>query len=912
MVLAAGGMVGAGLLAWRLERGTIDLGFLVPAVERALSRPDASFAVRIGSAELAWDVRDHRLAFRARDIRVVGAGGEPVATVPALTLRPDVRPLLRGIIAPRVVQLIEPRLRLVRAADGGFDLGLGEGGGTGGVEPLQRLFAPGASLRRIEVRDGEVVAMDPRSGGSWRATDVQVVVERRDEALATTLDARLDLEETFVPVHAAVVFPLNRAEGTAALRFDTFQPAAAAALAPEGLRPLLASVRLPVTGSVEANLGPHLAPHRVRLEAEAGAGTVIAPALPAAKVSVLGARLAAVLDVPADTVTVEGVSVNLDHARVRIEGEVADIHTERRLELRAHVTHLAADDLRSYWPNGLAPSVRDWLATRLSGGLVRDAKLRLAGRPDGDGFVASAASGSLTFDGLTLRGLAKLPPVTGIAGDGTFTRDRWNFRIARGAVGGLEVAHGKVHLDVPGRRAAVHAAVRGPLAPAMALAQRFGPRAGLQAETLEGALTADIRLACPLRAGPLADDVSVSLSAMILDAAARHVFHGWSFSDGELEVGLRDRSLHIAGHGLVEGAPIDVVWREALGRGGSPRRVEVTGRIGSAERAALGLDVRPWLDGPIGVRAQLIEEDGDGTLDVTADLSDASVAVPLLAVAKPPGAAGTAEVRIVLTGGAATTIPRFAYSAGGASVSGSATLSVNGNALGSLDAAATIAARHGLHPPGRATFALRPASAGHELVFTSDDAGTLFRALGQGADATGGRLGYSGTIDLSDPGMPFDGRLELQDFTLLRSPILARVAMLASLSGIADLLQRRGVRFQRLDAGIGGRGTTVTITDALARGPSVNLLVSGTIDRAEMTSSLHGTLVPSYYGLNSAAGRVPLVGPLIAGEERQGIQAFDFDVSGPLASPRVSVNPLSALAPGALRDLAQRVPGPRR
>ncbi len=71
----------------------------------------------------------------------------------------------------------------------------------------------------------------------------------------------------------------------------------------------------------------------------------------------------------------------------------------------------------------------------------------------------------------------------------------------------------------------------------------------------------------------------------------------------------------------------------------------------------------------------------------------------------------------------------------------------------------------------------------------------------------------------------------MMEFTLLRSPFLARVATLASLSGIANLLQGRGVRFDRLDAGIGFRGSTVTITDALARGPSVNLLVSGTVDR---------------------------------------------------------------------------------
>ena len=915
-VLALGGMLGAGLLAWRLERGTIDLGFLVPLVERALSRPDASFAVRIGSAELAWDVRDRRLALRARDVRVVGAGGEPVATVPALTLRPGVRALLHGILAPRAVQLIEPRLRLVRAADGGFDLGLGEGGGTGGVEGLQKLFAragPAASLSRIEVRDGEVVATDPRSGASWRAAAVQMVVERRDEALAMTLAARLELEKSVVPLHAAVLLPADEG-GSVTLRFDTLEPAAAAALAPDGMRSLLARVALPVTGSMQVEVGPHLVPRRVRLEAEGGAGTISAPELPAAKLPVLGLRVAAVLDVPADTITVESLSVNLDHAGVRIEGEVAGVHAERRVEIQAHVSHLATDELRSYWPNALAPSVRDWLASRVSGGLVREASLRVAGRLGGDGVVASAPSGSLIFDGLSVRGLDGLPPVTGIAGDGTFTRDRWNLRVARGAVGGLEVAHGKVDLDVPAGQAAVQAAVRGPLAAAVALAQRLGPAAegGLRADTLEGSLTADVRLAVPLRSGARAENIPVTVSAAIRDAAVPRVLRGWSFSDGELEVGLRDRSLHVAGHGRLEGAPIDLVWREALGRGGSPRCVDVTGRLGSAERAALGLDVRPWLDGSIGVRARLVEEDGDGSLDVAADLSDASVVVPLLAVAKPPGAPGRAEARVVLAGGKATVIERFACSAGGASVRGRAALAEDGNALGSLDAAAAVAARDALHPPGHLTLVLRSASAGHEFVLTSDDAGSLFRALGQGADATGGRLAYAGIVDLAGPGMPFDGRLELHDFTLLRSPTLARVATLASLSGITSLLEERGVRFERLDAGIASHGSTVTITDALARGPSVNLLVSGTIDRAELTSSLHGTLVPSYYGINTAAGRVPLLGSLIAGNERQGVQAFDFDVSGPLASPRVSVHPLSSLAPGALRDLARRVPGKHR
>src|SRR5262249_21064635 len=158
--------------------------------------------------------------------------------------------------------------------------------------------------------------------------------------------------------------------------------------------------------------------------------------------------------------------------------------------------------------------------------------------------------------------------------------------------------HGKVELDLPGRGAAVEAAVRGPLAAGVALAERLGPdtETGLRVDTLGGALTADVRVGVPLRAGVRASDVPVTISARIHDAAVPQVLGGWSFSKGELEVGWRDRALDVSGHGRLEGAPIDVVWHEELGRPDSPRRVEVTSRLGSEERAALGLDLRRWID----------------------------------------------------------------------------------------------------------------------------------------------------------------------------------------------------------------------------------------------------------------------------------------------------------------------------
>jgi hypothetical protein len=61
-------------------------------------------------------------------------------------------------------------------------------------------------------------------------------------------------------------------------------------------------------------------------------------------------------------------------------------------------------------------------------------------------------------------------------------------------------------------------------------------------------------------------------------------------------------------------------------------------------------------------------------------------------------------------------------------------------------------------------------------------------------------------------------------------------------------------------------------------------------------------LIPAY-SINSVLGNVPVLGPLLLGGEGQGIFGANFKIAGSAADATITVNPLSALAPGALRKL---------
>ncbi len=50
-------------------------------------------------------------------------------------------------------------------------------------------------------------------------------------------------------------------------------------------------------------------------------------------------------------------------------------------------------------------------------------------------------------------------------------------------------------------------------------------------------------------------------------------------------------------------------------------------------------------------------------------------------------------------------------------------------------------------------------------------------------------------------------------------------------------------------------------------------------------------------------GRLPLIGKLFSPENGGGIFALRFGLNGPIDDPTVSLNPVSALTPGFLREI---------
>ena len=191
------------------------------------------------------------------------------------------------------------------------------------------------------------------------------------------------------------------------------------------------------------------------------------------------------------------------------------------------------------------------------------------------------------------------------------------------------------------------------------------------------------------------------------------------------------------------------------------------------------------------------------------------------------------------------------------------------------------------------------------LDLQSTDSGATLRFFDVYKRMYGGRILLN--LYLNDG--PQAGVVKIQDFVLRDEPALSRIMASgpAGADGAVDARGRRvaqanDVTFDKMRANFTRSGARVSFSDAAISNPAMGFTMGGWLDTAKERTQIDGTFVP-LYGLNNVVEHVPLVGPLLSGGRNEGLFAVKFSVAGAIAKPTVSVNPLSAVAPGFLRNI---------
>lgn len=199
------------------------------------------------------------------------------------------------------------------------------------------------------------------------------------------------------------------------------------------------------------------------------------------------------------------------------------------------------------------------------------------------------------------------------------------------------------------------------------------------------------------------------------------------------------------------------------------------------------------------------------------------------------------------------------------------------------------------------TLKVQPAKNGVEANVKASNVAEVMKLLQVKDSFRGGTLDGSVifTKDAKTAKAIGKGQINIRDIRVLNAPVLLNILQILSLEALTS--PGEGMLFEKITIPVTYDGN-IHIKDAKIKGPSLGFkLNSGDINLSDKTLHIKGTVIP-VRGINQAIAKIPLIGPLLTGSQ-EALIAADFTVKGKFSDPKVSMNPLSFITPGIIKDI---------
>jgi hypothetical protein len=679
--LAAGMVLIAGFLVWRLTAGPVSLDSLTPYVADALAESEPGLVVNIDHTLLSLG-KGATVEIVARGVHLSRGDGQAQLTLPELVLGLSTRAALSGVVAPTRIVLRHPELQLVRAPDGSFHLGLAD------VSPETEDWAEtmlrdlnGAPernglmsrLTEVAIRDAVLTIDDRALGITWRAKRADLTLFRVPQGLFGDLE--LAVEEAggiSAELRGDISYEAGAAELGVLLDFAELSPARFAQAAP-ALAPL-AALKLPVSGQMRVQLDPA----SLRIDdawcvLSLGAGRIEHPALPGGGIAVAGGALRAAYNPAKGQIALERLALDLAGPKLEIAGTVDGLGAgmlagawPSALSLAANlrISELAVDTLANFWPERLSPNSRTWITGHVRDGVVSEALARVTAHID---LTADAPrpvrvdsiAGTLAYHGLTIDYFKPLTPLRGVDGSATFDRTRLDLTPSSGAVMDVKLSGGTASLtklDTDDETITIDAAVKGPLRQVLEVLDQkplqYARALKIDPAQVAGDVEGGLTFTFPLKRDLTLDMVEFGARGQLSAVAIRQVIVNHDLTAGSLQLKLDRAALKLDGTGRIADVPASLSWTESFkARDAIRSRYTIKARLDDAARQRLDIVLPEGVvQGPIEVEAAYaLQANKRASATVALDLTPAALELRQLNWRKARGApaAGGLELDLV-------------------------------------------------------------------------------------------------------------------------------------------------------------------------------------------------------------------------------------------------------------------------
>jgi Protein of unknown function/AsmA-like C-terminal region len=324
--------------------------------------------------------------------------------------------------------------------------------------------------------------------------------------------------------------------------------------------------------------------------------------------------------------------------------------------MSGNLAALPVRTLLRYWPLPMVEGARSWIDANIFSGTLGPVSFEThfpAGLLDQD--ILPDESLTLTFplqgvEGNYVQGLTHLTGVSGIA---TLSGDSFKADFDGGRIGNLVVSGGQAaipDLHQHGTTGQFSAHVDGQMTDIMTLIDMkplgYPTRFGIDPKQTKGRASVDLAIQVPMLQNLSVDAVGISVKAQVNDFAVS--LGRLQLTGGAVNFDIDNAHLHETGTVMLADSRLTTDWQEDF-KTSQPITTQLTakGVMTDAARQALHVGLQNILTGPVTVSADIEGHRGQlTTADVTMDLTDAGLEVPILHVGKEPGQVANGHVTV--------------------------------------------------------------------------------------------------------------------------------------------------------------------------------------------------------------------------------------------------------------------------
>ena len=629
-------LIGTGAM---LSRGPVSLAPLAPYLENFMDDPTWRFRVRFDDAVLSWEGWRKKLDLRIIGARFMDRAGAELILVPRMSVVFDGEALLSGQFRVTGLELIKPKLALLRRADGSFEItnsddldgaAIGTGftfdpamldGGSGqpGVEAF-------GALRRLSVRGAALSFWDAQSGTQLTvpSADFSMTQDTGGEGVAMRLSTRLRIGASEAAFGLSALYQDSRTPMIVAVNFAEVHVAGLAkAIDMQQLAPLLdldivAAGRLDMMVQIDGSVD------ELSFDVTTGPGRI---------------RLAPRLDKP---VEITGLAAKGNFSKGFTELSVSDLHLDLGAGLsvqaaaalaqhedgvavraKGRFVNLSMDRLPLYWPKDIGADARSWIFDNIPNGLITEGRFDIDIRP-GDLKRAGPRPGmarlNWTFRDVRASYFGEFPVIEAAHGSGSIDGIEFGLTIDGATAGGLQLSEGRLHIaDLTAQPPLldVELVAHGPVPKALSLLNAkplaVADALGLRPKDTGGTSATRARFKIPLSTQLNPRQIRYSAAANLANLSMTGVPAGFALSNGTFTLAIDQDGLISSGMGNVNGAPVSVEWKRSFKKaaGAPDDQFTVRGDVDAAQWQVLGLPPVSRVNGKIAM-AISIDAYGDG------------------------------------------------------------------------------------------------------------------------------------------------------------------------------------------------------------------------------------------------------------------------------------------------------------